>query len=97
MYLSELMSDMHTSLPMPMNMKPVEMFEVNVLEIEELMECRRNTLVVIEESYEVQHKARYAFVFLLRARLITYVYPPLLIIFYDIKPYEYWIQLDSKS
>ncbi|HEU4824597.1 MAG TPA: hypothetical protein VFS97_14330 [Nitrososphaeraceae archaeon] len=35
MYLSELMSDMHTSLPMPMNMKPVEMFEVNVLEIEE--------------------------------------------------------------
>jgi hypothetical protein len=35
MYLSELLTDMHTSLPLPMNMRPVEMFEVNVSEIEE--------------------------------------------------------------
>jgi hypothetical protein len=35
MYLSELLSDVHTSLPIPENVKPVEMFEVNVSEIEE--------------------------------------------------------------
>jgi hypothetical protein len=35
MYLSELMSDMHAPLLIPENMKPVEMFEVNVSEIEE--------------------------------------------------------------
>ena len=35
MYLSELLTDMHTLLPLAMNMRPVEMFEVNVSEIEE--------------------------------------------------------------
>jgi hypothetical protein len=39
----------------------------------------KQVAAVIEESYEVQQrKPRYAFVFLLRARLITYVYPLLL-------------------
>jgi hypothetical protein len=39
MYLSELLTDnMHTSLPPPMDMRPVEMFEVNVSEIEEEQE-----------------------------------------------------------
>jgi hypothetical protein len=35
MYLSELLSDMHMSLPMLANMRPIELFEVNVVEIEE--------------------------------------------------------------
>jgi hypothetical protein len=37
MYVSELLSDIqtHTSLPLPVNMRPVEMFEVNIAEIEE--------------------------------------------------------------
>jgi hypothetical protein len=29
------LADMHTSIPMTLNMRPVEMFEVNVSEIEE--------------------------------------------------------------
>jgi hypothetical protein len=37
MYLSEYLSDVHTSLPIPENMKLVEMFEVNVSEIEDMV------------------------------------------------------------